>query len=107
MARILLILEAGYCGWLVWAKFMGERFAIPCEQVALVAVACGVLHCLMAVFYLLRNDRPRSFYPIAGFVVYAIFIYQIFPKDMVQACTFGGIGLVLLAVQTIYVAFEA
>jgi len=107
MSRILLILEAGYCGWLVWAKFMLERLAVPAEQLATVAAACGVFHCLMAIFYLLRHDRPRSFYPITGFAVYGIFIYQVFPKDMVQACTFGGIGLILLAIQTIYVAFEA
>jgi len=107
MSRILLILEAGYCGWLVWVRFMGERFVLPREQLALAAAACGAIHCLMAIFYFLRNDRPRSFYPVTGFAVYGIFIYQIFPKDMVQACTFGGIGLILLAIQTIYVAFEA
>ena len=102
-----MILEAGYCGWLVWVKFMLEKPVVPVGQLAVVATACGVFHCLMAIFYLLRNDRPRSFYPIIGLVVYGIFIYQIFPKDMVQAGTFGGIGLILLAIQTIYVAFEA
>jgi len=102
-----MLLEAGYCGWLVWAKFMNERLVLPREQLALGVLACGALHCLMAIFYLLRNDRPRSIFPATGFAVYGVFLYQIFPKDMVQACTFGGIGLILLAVQTIYVAFEA
>ena len=86
---------------------MLEKPVVPVGQLALAAAACGVLHCLLAIFYFLRNDRPRSFYPVTGFVVYGIFIYQIFPKDMVQAGTFGGIGLIILAIQTIYTAFEA
>ena len=107
MSKVLLILEMGYCGWLVWTQFMSGRLALPAEQAAVVALAFGALHCLLGFFWLLRGEKTRAVYLITGLVVYGIFTARLFAQDLSRAIGLGLIGLALLVFQALATTFES
>ena len=101
MSKVLLILEMGYCGWLVWTQFMSGRLALPAEQAAVVALAFGALHCLLG------GEKTRAVYLITGLVVYGIFTARLFAQDLSRAIGLGLIGLALLVFQALATTFES